>query len=968
MHVIGTKTNTAEIRSGVCLLCLLATSLTLLTSPVSISAQTAPGGPQTSASEEDDTAITTGGHLRAPATPFAIRDRALLNRGVWQGYTNYGRDPYETFSVSTKAFEVYDRLGERQLRGYPLISWQESRSQVEGVRQSSIYRSESYWQWFDNLLVYKESQGGWNVGIAVGDKIRTTLTPLTLQRPRWDGARLDANTEKQGFTILVTRGQSPRFSHFSTAQETSPIIQYGSRWYRNFGSVLTTGITLFNQHMDDVLSERGGLLTGTLGEGVAMPTTIWVRITDDSPDDATGARVEGVHIVLRVLNEDGSQETLTSDPQAGSGRTYDPRLRPMASGGRWTTSGRIAQGPDAAVDYEFSLPALRAADQARFEATIAGDYCISVRQKHQFFNTSEKLKTPRWEERQWPAQPFVSRHNLLGRPQYPIDFKPTEEEPFYTVVRAQGNPDISEPRLVVFDYGIPVGQTLLGADFEIKSQQLVARGELVFNRQQYEFPFNSDSLGVSGQRHGTNALAGYVSLVGKLGSRARDAEVGLEIFRLEADYSGGYDSRRGGMVFFTDRDGDYQSVRGQKHYYGYTQEFELVADNDDADDWSDDWPEEEGRFQPLQPQVYSGVKAHSGVYPGLDVDGDNTPDTDRNRNGVADWTEPFLMFDSDPPEFVYGIDFNNNGVPDRRENDSEADYPYRRDSRGFHLFLAAPDVGFLAHRLTLGYASIQQLAGDGKSRGPYARLSHRSRPFGIIALEFDDDVKYVRDTISDDVYIFDITADGLNSGSVLTPPPPDALEMQKSLVNNAYLRAQARPLRSASIEAKALYFTNKQYEIIRDSLTVQEDDLVTRLTLIGKADYSTGLSDVDLWFGIKGMARTGSRDSLDDRDLSQRMLVPMVRASYPFLTNVLVQVGRAGLPLLPVRFTDGVDEANSYKQTTTILAVTHHTDDYLGYTLTGSMGLQWQKTDYDVLDRSLDTDTFGIFAETFAGF
>ena len=901
--------------------------------------------------------------------PFAEPGRNLLNRNVWLGYTNLGRDPYESFTVSTKAFEVYDRMGERLLRGYPLVSWEERRLDGGvGDPQSRIFRSENYWQWFDNLFVFKESQNGWNVGLAVGDKIRTTLTPLTMQSPRWDGTRLDVNSENQGMTLLLTRGQRTRFSHFSAGEASSPIVQYGGRWYSKLGQAVTAGVTLFNQHMADVFSERGNMIEGTLGSGTEMPSTIYVRVTDDSPDDASSARVEEIHIVLRVIDESGAISTITSDSEPHPDRTYDARLRPTVSGGRITAQGRVAQGPDQAVDYEFNVPALHAMDRAHFEAVVAGDYRIAVRQIHQFLNTSEKLKTPTWEERQWPAAPFTSRHNYGGRPQYPVDFKPDQEEPFYTLVRAGGNSDAGEARQVTFDYGIPVGQTLLGADLEIKSEQLLARGELVYNWQQSQFPFSSDSLEIEGRRNGTEALAGYLSLVGRLGSRAHDAEVGFEIFRLDPDYSGGFESRRGGMVFFTDRDGDFETVRGKKRFYGYTQEFDLVTDNDDLDDWPDDWPEDEGRYQPLQPQVYSGVQAHSGVFPGLDADGDNTPDTDRNRNGIADWTEPFLMFDAEPPDFVYGIDFNNNGIADFRENDAEADYPYRRDSKGYHLFLAVPQPLPLTSRLMVGYHSTRQIASGGKSRGPYARLRHRSHPWGIVDLEFDDNIKYVRDTIRDDVYVFDLTGNGIVSGSVLTPPPPDALEMRKSIVNTAYLRAFTRPWRALEIEAKVLHFTNKMLEVDEGEVRIQDDDLVTRLSLIAKADYALKWRGLDIWLGVKGLAREGNRDSLEDPELSDRLLAPMTRLSYPFLSNVRMQLGFSGFPLLPVKYSDGVDKLNSYDQRTTILAVNHFTDDYIGYTLSASLGLQWQRTDYTKRDKIHDSDTFGFFAETFAGF
>ena len=75
-----------------------------------------------------------------------------------------------------------------------------------------------------------------------------------------------------------------------------------------------------------------------------------------------------------------------------------------------------------------------------------------------------------------------------------------------------------------------------------------------------------------------------------------------------------------------------------------------------------------------------------GVYPGLDADQDGQPDTNVNRNEFADYVEPFLMYYVEPDEFVYGDDFNNNGVVDGRENDNRPDYPYPLDTDGYHVF------------------------------------------------------------------------------------------------------------------------------------------------------------------------------------------------------------------------------------------------------------------------------------------
>lgn len=903
------------------------------------------------------------GYLRFPGAPFAEPNRLFLNRGNWQGYFNYGVEQYETYTVSTRSYEIYDRMGHRLLRGYPLASWEENRSEDPSLQRSTIVRAQQHWQWFDNLIAFQESYSGWDLGVMSGDKIRTTLTPLTLSQPRWGGVRLDAQSDRHGLTLLLSRGQERRFSAFQAREEVNPILHYGGRWYSRLGRALTAGLTLFNQHQADLRSSQGHLLRGTLPSGMLPPTTLVVRVQDDSPEDLSPALVHDLHLHLKGRRPEGSAVVLTSNPQPGEGEEYEPALRPVVSQGRRVGDHYEAQGPVEGVDFTFTLPALAAVEWARFEAQVEGDYRIGVRQTHQYFNA--EARTPAWEERQWPARPLNRLHNLDGRPDYPIDFKPTEAQSFYTVVRARGRGAEAGPRTISFEYGLPTGQTLLGADLKVESPQLLAQGELIYNWQGSQFPCQSDSLGLAGRHFSRNAIAGYLTAIKPLGPRLRHAEVGAEIFRLDPNYSGGYESRRGGMVFFTDHGGDFEVSGTRRIYSGFTQEFELATDNDDGDDWADDGPAEEGRFQPLQPQVYSGAKAHSGVFPGLDEDGDNTPDTDRNRNGVADWTEPFLLYDSDPPDFVYGADYNNNGLPDFRENDAEPDYPYRRDQQGFHAFVGLPKPLPLVRRATLGYFSARQLASNGKARGPYLRLSHRSLVRGV-EVQADEDLKYVRDTIRDDVYIFDISEAGLNAGSVLTPPPPDPLAMRKSLVNTAFLRLQAAPWRGLEVQGQLLHLSNKQFALEGES--GQEAAVRQSLTAIGRAGYAAKAGKCDLWAGVKAVARSGDGRTGAEPKTSVRFFAPIARAVYPFMANISFQWGVSGLSWLPMRYLDQEDESSSYKQHTTTLMINNFTDDYLGYNVSTSVGVQWQRTDFDLGDRLRDADTFGFFVESFAGF
>ncbi len=61
-----------------------------------------------------------------------------------------------------------------------------------------------------------------------------------------------------------------------------------------------------------------------------------------------------------------------------------------------------------------------------------------------------------------------------------------------------------------------------------------------------------------------------------------------------------------------------------------------------------------------------------------DPDGVITSKNDRNKNGIQDYRESFLLFQSDPPYFELGLDLNNNGVEDYYDDDLLPDY-------GFHV-------------------------------------------------------------------------------------------------------------------------------------------------------------------------------------------------------------------------------------------------------------------------------------------
>jgi hypothetical protein len=232
----------------------------------------------------------------------------------------------------------------------------------------------------------------------------------------------------------------------------------------------------------------------------------------------------------------------------------------------------------------------------------------------------------------------------------------------------------------------------------------------------------------------------------------------VELFRIDPDYSGNYDSRRGGAVFHT-------SVPAVPPNTALTQEFNLFDDNDDRDQWPDDRP---------QDMALSGAN-DSGVYPGLDVNGDNVPDTDQNGNGLPDWEEAFLFYWSDPPEFIYDIDFNNNSLPDLTENDDRPDYPYDRDTKGRHAFLSWDRPLPYVELLRLGFYHAETISQGGESDVLYLRyhLGYDVGERGHVKLR--GDWKQVEDDIDNPVFLWLTTGNPRDNSLVLQDTEPDPI-------------------------------------------------------------------------------------------------------------------------------------------------------------------------------------------------
>ena len=890
------------------------------------------------------------------------RSRLFLGTGENVPYQNHAEERYILWQRETIPWGVdtgrpwwhrnirWDRLGNymgpHYQRSFSIV---EARSGKDNSGHSFIdHKSGAGWgsPAGGSLHLGHYSYKGLHWSATVGRDVRTYLTPLTLAQGHMRVARLDldAGNGKDRATVFYSRGgRDGLFSFWGVPMgetfDLAPVLLYGFHWQHQIGDYASVGSSLLNQIMSSPSSPHSSALKGDLPYEMLGPTSIRVFVADDSPlEKQFNGKIYSMDIVVEG-ERDGEPVRLSS---SSDDIDFDARLAPLISGGSLKGDGsREAVGKETVV-YEFVMPEDVTLHSARFTAEVADDYRIGVRQSHNFpkIDRNGNIAPEEW---QWPAS-FVGTEAGSKRP-FKWDIDREIEEPYYTVLRSKGRSATGgNRRMVSFDYGMPTGQSLASVNAKADLVGLDLEGEVVHNLQNYMFPVGDNE----GQRNTKRAWAYWLK---GLKEFSWGVHLGGEVFRLEPDYSGGYDSRRGGMAFHVDK----QSVPGQR-VESRTQEFYLVEDNDDDDQWPDDDLSE----VPTSGVMYPGW-SNSRVYPGLDENFDNIPDMDRNENFKLDWEEPFLMFAADPPEFVYGIDFNNNGLPDFRENDNLADYPYRRDQKGRHFFLSLTSLGVLGTNLSVGTYTNREIVGGGKAKAAYLRYAYEVEQRGVGELQINYDLKKVEDDIADHSYIFHLPPDDANIIPWLNKPDgapeypgrfrpatPDLLLMQDSWVNTFYIDSQYLGFSNINLSNSLMWMRNSQAEITLEDGTglLQPNDVRTRFTLVNKIDYSWVRGSLTVSPKFKHRLLYEALDTEENARLSSSEYIPILMAQYKLTANTHFLVGVQGFPGLSYKRQDRVEKDRTFDQKD-YTAMLRITADYFGVgASTIFMGFQSTRRDY----------------------
>ncbi|MFP6642648.1 MAG: hypothetical protein VCF24_03655 [Candidatus Latescibacterota bacterium] len=880
--------------------------------------------------------------IRGPRDRFARgSSRAFLGADTGVPYTNYADEKYILYFRQPAGAGVikqtgrpllarnvrWDRMGNYMGADYQrVLSIEESRSDVDFSGSSFI--DHMLLQFYVGHYTYKNLNWTTTVGNGVSrSQVRTIFTPLTFANSQLNVIRMDLNyKDRDRGTLFYSRGGEQGvallFSGWAKGSggdswDQSPVLQLGTHWQHNLGDYATFGGSFVNQIMASPASPRSSFWRGDLPYDMLAPKTIRVFVADDSPEETrANARVFDVDVI--VDGERGGEAVRMTSLDGDPDYAPDLEAAPPTGGTPLAGGGREAVGKETVI-YVFTLPTDVTVRSARFVADVAGDYRIGVRQTHDFFSVSRSGDVV-LDEMEWPAS-FNRTDGATRRPhKWYVD---DDEEPYYTLVRSRGSDGTSENRrLVSFDYGIPTGQSLASVNWTTDLVGLNLSGEVAHNLRNLMYPVGSNE----GNRSSERAWAWWVKGVKDL---AGGLAVGAELYRMEPDYAGGYDSYRGGLAFHVDRQG-----KPGDRLLSKTQEFPLHEDNDDHDRFPDDHPSDSAVAQPRE--LYPGYP-NAQVYPGLDLNVDNIPDVDRNENFIVDWDEPFLTYDSEPSEFVYGIDFNNNGVPDFRENDDKPDYPYPRDQKGQHVFLRFSKLGALGNFVTVGRYDNRQVVGGGVSEAVYLRYEYELSKRGVGQLTFNFDTKKVKDDIADHTYLYRVPpiADSIGTTQIeyinwynktdgppeldgfRRPATPDPLSMRDSRVHLAFLDSKYVGFRGINLETSLLWFRNGQAEIELDdgSGLLQSKEVQTRFAVSNKIDYLWTRGSWHITPKFKHRTIYEKRDSEEGARVSYTEFIPIVMGEYTLTPKTSFLAGAQGMPLLPFKHWDRGQDDDTFRQT-----------------------------------------------------
>ena len=937
------------------------------------------------------------------ARPFLRWDRAPYQNFAWRTFENY---PNHESPYTDQPRAHYDSFGNLLMTGYDLYKWEEIRAPSLRFGSDIFKHVPGGWNSaFDYMVATSDGYGNWGYHLIVGDGLIARFTPLTLYKVDFNGVRFDLSTPHLKLTTVASRAERPMDDHFGGSgggeafqrwlhRADDSTLLLGGRAQSGLGA-LTLGLNWVNHHVYRS-TQTGNSLKGRLKPDHPLMDWILVRFKDDSPADGVGgAAVQEVQLVVngevrpdlvpRVLSHDanptiqvGFTSALTGDftpvgynfasaaPEAFYYRNRDyplfadyllrldhedgidvsgegnvPGL--LSTFAMESSQGQLRADGEREVVFLFDLTTEPAVESVAVEAVLGNDYHVDV------------------------ATLYVKSSFASS---YPDRFSASY---YQDLARSQGNvQDLSNLKRRRFDIGENTGHFVYSVDLNLELPGLEIAGEYARSSVYSRYPAEVDNQAAFDEspRFADRGSAYFLNAVHNF----ERGLVGGELFSINPGFSTEFRSYIHTEIMFW-----RHHLNGMRNDYMYWQ---TVDDNDDGDRYPD--IRHGNLVGGLIDQQSTDL---NGVFLDQDVNKDGVPDTNRDLDRIPDYEEPFLMFDVEPNEYVYGLDRNNNDEPDRREDDGEVDYPYDYDERGFHLF---GQWNLTPHwRLAAGHYSIKEVAGAGRSRSTYGLVGYRRQGLGWLRRIFlENNSRRVQDDIVDEFMEFDDDAGardtlfGSRGVQYLPDAPlgqgivkflavdfkPDLLFYQESFVNESYLEGRAQ-LRSGLdlVQQLRVRFNWQQGGKLRRG-PFQRDRRLDFWTSVTRVQYSFQLGQLRFTPQYKLLLLRLEDQERNVRLRSELRSIPILRLEYALSPRTLLRAGVQGFGPLPYRRRDDTSEGRSFEQRTTFFSLTN-SSPYFGYELVTIVGIirDQQKFDSGFRDhRSFETLEF--FVRALVGF
>ena len=824
-----------------------------------------------------------------PAVKKWYVPQELFREYQWKQWesTNYARDFYKRYvNISLEGDHFYDIYGNFVTRGWLIYDWRQDQPRQFG---SSLFKHSYFSGWFDRVLIASDSKGEYHAALTIGDLIRTTLTPMTFSKPAFNGIQWDFQSDKYALTALVSRVSLPAAGSTGGIpfEKTNNTNLYGLRGTTQVGDFVKVGATYVNCHQSQTLLESFG--TNPLKGNL---TTI-----------QNGEKV--LKIMVRLSDD---------SPEDGEGGAalyaHDIIVRDYETGRTWRGSEGQPVSFKPIVEGGFQRPGFLAAD---------GEESITL--TYDFTDPSYNGPDPSTIDRVTFELVVANDYRIewTSDRQTNIDNQPV----FLLVARAPGNvKDNSNQRIVKFDYGLPTATEIYGATIELTDVMgFNFYGEFDRCRTHRQYP------NVNLDEHFNAFQTGDAWMI-NVSKLAYPWFAFGEAYSMDDEYST--------TPFVVDMSGGIDYENALFNYY------ELVEDNDDQDrlpDWQ--------RYQQTGPD--------RSVFPGWDENNDFISDFNQNDNDnapslIPDYDEPFMRYSVDRPEFLFGMDMNNNLWVDRFENDELPDYPYKRDHRGYNAYFGAhivPEV-----RLTVGQHREWMLAEDKRNLTNYALFTLDKDFAGLGRLRIFESLKKAEDDIPDNLFQWIQPPNSRGTQQRI----PDPLAAQDTWISSAFLGFDYTGVRNLNVINKVKWDVWDQREAF-DGLR----DTRRFFGLINKADYTLRLWKLRIQPRIKNEYRREVPALKTEAERKENTLLLFLITRFPILRKTEIEAG-----LEYTIFNQLQDPLPSGAQDDyTGMVVSGQLSnkvDYMGYRVTTQIGIRVDRRMFADITKTSTTNFITVYA------